>query len=120
MCFTCTFVCRTRAIAADHLSRPPARQPHQILLLAALGEPPVSERVPEKVRVDVGHAGSFGTPTKDLTNAVLLQRAFPANPQRIDVIGDRLPVALTQIAPKRFPRFAPNGTARERRPLPRT
>jgi hypothetical protein len=42
------------AVAAKHLARFPAGQPHQVGFAAALGEPGVREGVPKLVRVQTG------------------------------------------------------------------
>ena len=41
-----------RGVAADHFPRAPASEPHQVVFLALVGEPVVSERVPELVRMN--------------------------------------------------------------------
>ena len=42
-----------RGVTADHLSRTPAGEPHEVLLLSAAGQPGVGVGVPEAVRVHV-------------------------------------------------------------------
>src|SRR3712207_3530083 len=48
---------RARTVSSHDLTRPPAAQPHEVLLLAALVQPRMGEGVPEEVRMHVGDAG---------------------------------------------------------------
>ena len=71
------FVGRARGIATDHRARPPARQPHEIALVPAGGEPPVRERMAEPVRVHLADAGLLSTALGHLPDARVGQACTP-------------------------------------------
>ena len=47
------FVGRARRIPSQHRPRLPSREPHQVTLRPAIGQPVMRERVPQLVRVQI-------------------------------------------------------------------
>ncbi len=58
---------RGSGVATHHLPRPPAGQPHQVVLLPARGEPVVRERVAELVRMNGRNPCVMATPFQHLS-----------------------------------------------------
>jgi hypothetical protein len=64
-----TLICCACPIAAEHLSASPAGQPHEVLLLATIGQPAVSKGVTKPVGVQVRNACLGGASFEHLTDS---------------------------------------------------
>jgi hypothetical protein len=69
-----------RGLLADHVTGPPACEPHKVGLLPACREPAVGHRVPELVRVDGRDIGVETAALDHLPDSGVGHRTFPAEP----------------------------------------
>ena len=109
MCFTCPFVCSTRAVPGQHLPAAPAGKSHEVLLLAPLRQPPVRKGVTEHVRVQVVDTCLLRSSAEHLGDPVASQDTSSTQPQRRPSSQGVL-VALTQVPLDRLTRLVTEGT----------
>ena len=119
MRLTSSFIGGGCTVALEHGPRPPAGDPHEVGLVAALGEPGVGEGVAELMRVEAGDAGLLAAPVEHVAKPVVGPWASLAEPEpflgRVLVEG-----AHAEVPVDRLGSLATEGTTRCRPPLPST
>jgi len=79
----CPFVSGTGSVPVEHLPAAPANQPHQIPLIPPVGQPLVSEGVPEEVGVDVSDPGLLPPALDDGADAWRAEWTSESEPQSV-------------------------------------
>jgi hypothetical protein len=74
-------VSSARRVPTDHLPCAPASEPHQVLFLPTCGEPAVSHRVAEAVRVEMINTGVLAASLQQLRDPGDGERSFAAQPE---------------------------------------
>jgi hypothetical protein len=105
-------------IAVHHLAGPPAGKSHQVALIPAGRQPGVGEGVAELVRMQPRQAGRSPRAATTWYNAEGRHGASLTQPAVR--MGERVARPQTQVPVQARADLRPKGTARGRRPLPRT
>jgi hypothetical protein len=83
VCVSCPFISSTGRVSAEHLPRPPAGEPHEVLLSPSGCEPLVSELVTEAVRVQAVYACLVTPSLHHLSDTAVSHRTPTTQPQRV-------------------------------------
>ena len=78
---------RRSSITSDHRAGPPPRDPHEVPLVAATGEPLMSKGVAELMGVDASQASLKRPTAHDLTDAGIGQPPLVSQPERRARVG---------------------------------
>src|SRR5918993_1133584 len=92
----------TCRVPADHLTRSPPGQPHQVLLLATSGKPTVRHGVPEPVRVQMINPGLTPTTLQHLTDTGVGKGSAAAQPEGRGAVSQRVAAPGLQVLTERL------------------